>query len=61
MCNTFHIDDKNIDRCRLDVLQNNLTQFNYSQQLRTLELHLGYDLGKIPMLPSCLLLQIWYM
>jgi hypothetical protein len=35
------------ERCRLDVLQNNFTQFNYGQ-LCTLELHSSYDLGRIP-------------
>ncbi len=47
MCDAFDIDDKRTNCCRLDVLQNNFTQFAYGQ-LCTLELHSGYDLGGIP-------------
>jgi hypothetical protein len=41
------INDKKIDHYKLEVLQINFAQFSYGQ-LRTLELHLGYDPGGIP-------------
>jgi ribosomal protein L11 methylase PrmA len=47
MCDAFDIDDKKPNCCRSNVLQNNLTQFGYGR-LRAFELHLGYNLGKIP-------------
>jgi hypothetical protein len=60
MCDAFDIDNEKVDHCRLDVLQNNFAQFNYGQ-LRTLELLWVLTQEGSPMLPSCMLLQIWYL
>jgi hypothetical protein len=47
MCDAFDINNEKGDCCRLNVLQNNLTQFDYGR-LPALKLHLGYDLVEIP-------------
>jgi hypothetical protein len=47
MCDAFDIKNEKTNHCGLNVLQNNLVKFDYGR-FRVLELHLDYDLGKIP-------------
>jgi hypothetical protein len=47
MCDAFDINNKKVNCCRSEVLQNDFAQFSYGQ-LCTLELHLGYDPRRIP-------------